>query len=60
MVNKYCQKYKERPQKETHERHQNLSEEEKYKRRQFYQKRKQKLPEYRILCHFPNNDKREV
>ena len=29
MVNKYCQKHKERLQKEAHERNQNLSEEEK-------------------------------
>ena len=32
MVDKYYQKHKERLQKEARERHQNLSEEEKYKR----------------------------
>ena len=33
MVDKYYQKHKERLQKEAHETHQNLSEEEKDKRR---------------------------
>ena len=32
MVNKYCQKHKEKLQKEAHERYQNLSEEEKDER----------------------------
>ena len=32
MVNKYYQKHKKRPQKEAHERYQNLSGEEKDKR----------------------------
>ena len=47
MVNKYYQKHKERLLKEAHERYQNLSEEEKDKKRQHYQECKPKLLEYR-------------
>ena len=46
MVNKY-QKDKEKLRKETRERYQNISEEEKYKRCQYFQERKEKLPEYK-------------
>ena len=46
MVNKY-QKDKEKLRKETRERYQNISEEEKYKRCQYFQDRKEKLPEYK-------------
>ena len=47
MVNKYCQKHKEKLQKEARERYENVTDEEKEKRRQYYQACKQKLPEYR-------------
>ena len=47
MVNKHYRKNKEKLQKEACERYQNLSGEEKQKRRQYYQERKQKLPKYR-------------
>ena len=63
MTNNYYQKHKEKLQKEGHERYQNLSGEEKDKRRkkarekeqkeqkgkkcQYFQESKQKLPEYR-------------
>ena len=48
MVNKYYQKHKERLRKEERERYQNLSEEEKEKRCQYYQDRKVlEEPEYR-------------
>ena len=40
MVNKYYQKQKEIVRKEASERHQNFTEEEKEKRRQYYQERK--------------------
>ena len=36
MVNKYFQKHKERLQKAAHKRYQNLSEEERLKRHQYY------------------------
>ena len=46
MVKNYYQKHKERL-KEASQRCQNFTEEEKGKKHQYYQQRKQKLPEYR-------------
>ena len=45
MVNKYCQKHKEKLQKEAHERYQNLSEEEKDERQKNVRDRYQNVPE---------------
>ena len=47
MVNKYYQRHIERLQKEARERYQSFIEVENEKRRQYDQKRKQKLREYR-------------
>ena len=47
MINKYYPKHKERLRKKIWERYQNFIEEQKEKRCQYYQKRKQKLPEFR-------------
>ena len=43
MVNKYYQKHKARLWKETHERYQNVSEEEKEKMRQYHRERNKHL-----------------
>ena len=45
MVNKYCQKHKEKLQKEANQEYQNLCEEEKEKKRQYHRERNKNLSE---------------
>ena len=49
MANKYYQKHKKRLRQEARERYQNSTEEEIGKKCQYYQGRKQKLPEYKKI-----------
>ena len=51
MINKYYQKHKGKLRKEASERYQNISDEEKDKRHQYYQEYKRKLPKYRRNCY---------